>query len=194
MEKEIIVVSGLPRSGTSTLMGMLEAGGIELVTDNLRKADRDNPLGYFEYEKVKSIENDSAWLAFMGGKAVKIISYLLCHMPPDLSYRVLFVRRDLGEILISQKKMYERLHKKTDSINEAFLFRKFALHLAKTKTWLERQENIDRLYLHYHEVVKDARSQAERIRSFLDRPMNVGEMIAAVSPSLYRNRKTIRTE
>ena len=172
-------------------MGMLEAGGIDLVTDNLRKADRDNPLGYFEYEKVKNV---GAWLGHMCGKAVKIISHLLCHLPLDLRYRILFVRRDLVEILISPKKMYERLHKKADSINEAVLFRKFALHLAKTETWLEKQENIDCLYLHYHEVVNDARSQAERIRSFLDRPMNVGEMTAAVSPSPYRNRKTVRNE
>ena len=194
MQNEIIVVSGLPRSGTSMLMKMLEAGGIDLVTDNFRKADEDNPLGYFEYEKVKSIENDGTWLKKMGGKAVKIISHLLYHLPPDLRYKIIFVRRDMGEILTSQNKMYERLNNKADSINEAVLFRKFGIHLAKIETWLEKQENFDCLFLQYHEVVKDARSRAETICSFLDRPLKISEMAATVSPSLYRNRKTIPTE
>ena len=52
-KKTITVVSGLPRSGTSMMMKMLEAGGMQILTDNLRTADENNPKGYYEYERVK---------------------------------------------------------------------------------------------------------------------------------------------
>ena len=46
----IIVVSGLPRSGTSMMMKMLEVGRQPILTDNLREADANNPNGYYEFE------------------------------------------------------------------------------------------------------------------------------------------------
>src|SRR5512136_2813877 len=106
----VVVVSGLPRSGTSMLMKMLEAGGLTLVTDGQRTADEDNPKGYYEVERVKDLANetDRAWLNAARGKGIKVISYLLKSLPADLNYKVLFIRRDLDEILASQKKMLAR--------------------------------------------------------------------------------------
>src|SRR5688572_29274329 len=89
----IVVVSGLPRSGTSMAMKMLEAGGLVVVTDNVRTADDDNPRGYYEDERVKDLARDAnrTWLRDARGKAIKIISFLLKDLPPDNNYKVLFM-------------------------------------------------------------------------------------------------------
>src|SRR5215210_2604024 len=107
--RPIVVVSGLPRSGTSMAMKMLEAGGLEVVTDGLRGADSSNPNGYYEYERVKTLTagDDTAWLADARGKAVKIISFLLTYLPESYDYAVVFMHRDLGEIIASQNTMLD---------------------------------------------------------------------------------------
>src|SRR5438445_13894335 len=106
---EIIIVSGLPRSGTSVMMQMLENGGVEVLTDNLRTADTDNPRGYYELEPVKRIKRDASWLPQTRGKAFKMVSQLLYDLPPGESYRIIFMERDLDEVLASQEKMLRRL-------------------------------------------------------------------------------------
>ena len=107
--KPVIVISGLPRSGTSMMMQMLYAAGLPVITDQLRTADEDNPKGYFEIERIKGLyqENDKSWLVDYKGKAVKIISFLLLHLPAKINYKVIFMERDLDEILASQKKMLQ---------------------------------------------------------------------------------------
>src|SRR5258708_1873402 len=105
MLAEIIVVSGLPRSGTSLMMQMLDHGGVEVVTDNLRAADTDNPKGYYEFEQVKKIARDTSWLSATRGKSFKMVSQLLYHLPPGEAYRIVFMERDLDEMLLSQEKM-----------------------------------------------------------------------------------------
>ncbi len=82
----LIIVSGLPRSGTSMMMKMFEAGGLEPFVDNIRKADPDNPKGYYEFERVKQLENDKTWLPEARGKVVKVVSALLKHLPPKYVY------------------------------------------------------------------------------------------------------------
>jgi hypothetical protein len=99
-DSEIIVVSGLPRSGTSLMMQMLEAGGQTVLVDHVRKADSDNPEGYYEYEAVKDLsKGETVWLAEAQGKAVKVISALLEFLPVEYTYRVIFMRRRIPEIL-----------------------------------------------------------------------------------------------
>src|SRR5512139_2049136 len=106
----VIIVSGLPRSGTSMLMKMLEAGGVPLVTDGVRTPDEDNPKGYYEVERVKDLANeqDKTWLRQSKGKGLKVISYLLKSLPADVNYKVVFIRREIEEVLASQKKMLDR--------------------------------------------------------------------------------------
>jgi len=116
-EKEIIIVSGLPRSGTSMMMQMLEAAGIEIVSDHIRKSDEDNPRGYYELEEVKNINNTS-WIDNCHGKAVKVISALLQNLPSTKNYKIIFMERDLSEILASQKVMLQRLKKKGADISD----------------------------------------------------------------------------
>src|SRR5262249_24135332 len=109
MGAEVIIVSGLPRSGTSLMMQMLDNGGVPVVTDNIRTADTDNPRGYYEFERVKKIKQEAAWLPETRGKAVKMVPQLLYDLPPTERYRIIFMERDLDEVLTSQEKMLERL-------------------------------------------------------------------------------------
>lgn len=186
----ITVVSGLPRSGTSLMMKMLAAGGLPLLTDQNRPADEDNPHGYYEFARVKQLERgDVGWLATAKGKAVKVISALLPHLPPVYSYQVIFMERDMGEVLASQRKMLARLQPdEVDAAPDEEIAAVLAQHLDTTRTWLDRQTNVTALYVLYHELVQDSHAQVARIGRFLETPLDVQAMVAAIDPALYRNR------
>jgi hypothetical protein len=184
----ITVVSGLPRSGTSMMMRMLEAGGMEIVTDNIRRADDDNPRGYFEYERVKKLKEDASCLDICHGKAVKIISMLLLDLPPDKRYRVIFMRREMQETLSSQRVMLQRLGKKEDDISDEKMAEKFEKHLRQVEAWIDKQDYLDVLYLKYSEVIEDSQKYAERVNQFLGKDLNVAKMVGVIEKSLYRQR------
>ncbi len=189
MSDSIIVVSGIPRSGTSMVMKMLTAGGLDVVTDHVRKADRDNPEGYYEYEMVKALNDDAAWLEEMKGKGIKIISHLLQHLPLHLRYKIIFIKRDIREVLASQKKMYDRLQKAPDGVADPVLARKFNVHLRKIARWIRENDGVDCLYLQHREVIDAPLGRARDIRAFLDLPLDLEAMAAVVNPDLYRNRE-----
>jgi len=184
----ITIVSGLPRSGTSMMMKMLTAGGLELLTDNIRAADEDNPKGYFEFERVKQIENDKAWLEDARGRVVKLISALLKHLPTAYNYKVIFMRRAMPEILASQRQMLIRRGEPADAVPDDKMAAMFNKHVAQVESWLAAQPNIDVLYVSYNEVMKDSRSQAERINLFLGGSLKVEEMVDVVDRGLYRQK------
>ncbi len=191
MTSEIILVSGLPRSGTSLMMQMLDNGGLEIVTDHIRVADTDNPRGYYEFEKVKTIKRDSSWLPQTRGKAFKIISQLLYDLPPTEEYRIIFMERDLDEMLVSQEKMLKRLGR--NAVPREEMKRSYSLHLHKLREWLPRQRHMKVLYVSYNDLVEDPAKQVERVSEFLDGRANAGRMTETVDATLYRNRK-IRCE
>ena len=185
----VIVVSGLPRSGTSLMMNMLQAGGVPIVTDAQRTADDDNPKGYFELERVKQLsKGDVDWVAEAHGQAVKVISALLEHLPPSSSYKILFMRRRLPEVLASQKKMLERRGEPTDTIADEMMATLFEKHLQKIEGWLAAQPNMSVLYVPYHELAERPSGQLDQIVSFLGLDLDTDRMLAAVDSSLYRNR------
>jgi hypothetical protein len=186
----IVVVSGLPRSGTSMTMKMLEAGGLSLVVDGVRTADEDNPKGYYEDERVKDLgeAEDKAWLARSRGKAVKIISYLLKDLPKNHNYKVLFMRRDVGEVLASQSKMLERRGESSQTSDERMI-ELYGDHLWKVDRLLQREPHLDVIDVHYKSVLKDPRAEAERIRDFLGLPLDAAKMAGVVDERLYRNRR-----
>jgi sulfotransferase family protein len=186
----VVVVSGLPRSGTSMTMRMLVAGGMPVVTDGRRAADEDNPTGYFEEEKVKdlALDPDKGWLRRARGKAVKVVSSLLPHLPDSNNYKVLFMHRDLHEVLASQSKMLEHRGETSDTGDDRML-ELFRGHLVAVQAMLRTRPCFEVREIEYAAVVRDARGQAERIRSFLGLRLDVGAMAGAVEPELYRNRR-----
>lgn len=189
-KEAVIVVSGLPRSGTSMMMKMLEAAGLEALTDNIRTADMDNPKGYYEFERVKKLpEGDTGWLEEAQGKVVKIISELLKNLPPGHNYKVLFMRRSTEEILASQKQMLVRSGKPTDKVSDEKLAELYQKHLGKVESWLAQQPNFAVLYVDYNQLLADPRPQIDQIQRFLDKPVDVEKMAEIVDPNLYRQRK-----
>jgi hypothetical protein len=188
MASEIVVVTGLPRSGTSLMMQMLDKGGMEVVTDHIRSADTDNPKGYYEFEQVKSIKRDTSWVPATRGKAFKMVSQLLYHLPSSETYRLLFMERDLGEVLHSQEKMLARLGREAGPREE--MIRAYELHMERLRAWLAVQANMAVLYVNYNDLVERPGEHAERIRGFLGGQLDVEGMVRTVDPSLYRNRKS----
>ncbi len=184
----ITVVSGLPRSGTSMMMKMLEAGGMEIMTDNLRIADEDNPKGYFEFEVVKELENNKSWLLDAQGKVVKIISQLLKYLSPGYTYKIIFMRRRMEEVLASQKQMLIRRGEPTDTISDEKMAKMFQIHLMQIESWLEKQSNINVCYLHYRDVLDNPAENADKILSFLGIKLDKSKMTNVVDKSLHRQR------
>lgn len=185
----IIIVSGLPRSGTSMMMKMLEAGGVQTLTDNIRKADEDNLKGYFEFERVKKIEHDKTWLKEAENKAVKLISALLKHLPNDYNYKIIFMKRDLGEILASQKKMLERRGEVLDIVPDKYMENLFKKHLSEVENWLKEQSNIKTLYVSYNDTLSNPKKTVRNVINFLNRDLDFKKMTNVINPSLYRQRK-----
>ncbi|MBI1348877.1 sulfotransferase family protein [bacterium] len=186
-ENDIIVVSGLPRSGTSLMMQMLVQGGIPVLADEQRTADIDNPRGYYEFDPVKRMHQETSWIAQARGRAIKMVSQHLEHLPSDETYRVLFMERDLTEVLESQAKMLAR-RGITPTVPADQLRRSFELHLQRVRRWLERQDNVSVLYVPYAEVLADPWTMTARINQFLGDRVQLQGMVSAVDPSLYRNR------
>jgi len=187
-QEPVIIVSGLPRSGTSMMMQMLSAGGMPVLADDARGADEDNRLGYYEFEPVKRTKADPSWLERAGGKAVKIVYLLLYDLPSSMQYKVIFLRRNLDEVLASQKIMLQRKGKET-GVDDTTMTRIFRKDLAKVGAWLKSQPNIQVLFTDYNRFLAKPVAAAEVINKFLGGRLDVQAMAAAVDPSQYRNRR-----
>src|SRR5262245_41408486 len=149
----IVIVSGLPRSGTSLMMQMLQAGGMPLLTDTLRPPDTDNPNGYWEYEPAKRLHQDNYWIPKAEGKAVKVVSALLQYLPPQHTYKIIFMQRPMQEVLASQAVMLERRGEQGGKADDQTLGAVFAQHLDHTRHWLATQKHMMVLYVNYHETI-----------------------------------------
>lgn len=187
--KPLVVVSGLPRSGTSMAMMMLEAGGLRVVSDGVRLADDDNPKGYLEHERVKDLGQaaDRSWLRSARGQCIKIISYLLKDLPADNNYRVLFMRRDYQEILASQAKMLDRRGERSDTDDERMI-ELYENHLWRVKYMFKHTAHFDVYETEYKQVLEAPLEAARQINHFLGGELDVGKMAGVVDERLYRNR------
>jgi hypothetical protein len=187
--RPIIVVSGLPRSGTSMAMKMLEAGGIPLVVDGQRTADEDNPKGYYEDERVKDLASteDKLWITNGRGKAIKIISYLLKELPRNRNYKVLFMRRNLEEVLASQAKMLDRRGEDSDT-DDRRMMDLYENHLWKIEYLIKHSQHLDVMNLTHRDVIENPEAAARQINDFLGGKLDVEAMARVVDPDLYRNR------
>jgi hypothetical protein len=187
----VIVVSGLPRSGTSMMMNMLAAAGLPIASDGERAPDEDNPKGYFELERVKELDKtqDKSWVAEHRGRVVKIISFLLKDLPDDCCYRVIFMRRDLQEVVASQNKMLVRRGEAEQGTDDARMIQLYTSHLHKVELLLEERRNFRALDVHYRQVVEAPRAAAASVSRFLGLRLDAERMVRAVDRGLYRNRR-----
>jgi len=184
----ITVVSGVPRSGTSLMMQMLAAGGMELLTDGVRAADEDNPRGYFEWEPVKRLQQEPGRIAEAEGKVVKVISSLLMSLPRDRSYRVLFMHRPLAEVVASQAEMIRRRGTQGAALTPPALAAALEGHVRQVMAWLDKQPHIRVCHVHYHRLLQEPQAQTDSILAFLDQPLNRAAMLAQIDPSLRCQR------
>jgi hypothetical protein len=184
----ITVVSGLPRSGTSMAMQMLVAGGVQALTDAVRAADDDNPRGYLEFERVKALREDKAWVSGAVGKCVKVIHLLLPELPSPFSYRVIFLRRSLDEVIRSQAKMLERSGRVGGGLPLDRLKAMYEAQLKSVDAWLAAQPNFSVLRVEHADFIRSPHEAASRVDAFLGSGLDVRAMSAAVDPTLHRNR------
>ncbi len=188
--QEIVIVSGLPRSGTSLMMKMLEVGGLAPLTDEIRQPDEDNPKGYYEFERVKKLrEGDTAWVSSARGKVVKVISALLPGLPASEQYRVVFMQRELAEVLASQRQMLIRRGEDPSKVSDQEMTRLFEKHLQQVDEWLGKQANIQYLYVNYNQLLTDPGPVIQQVDAFFAGRVNAQKMREVIDPSLYRQRK-----
>jgi hypothetical protein len=183
----IVIVSGLPRSGTSMMMQALRAGGVPVLTDQQRAPDEDNPRGYLEFAPAKRIARDQSWLPQAQGKAVKVVSALLRHLPREYEYKIIFMQRPMREVLASQREMLRRRGAKGGA-DDATVAPPFERHLAAVRTWIARQPNMTVVYVDYHDVLRGPAQQLARVRDFLGRGLNLEAMMSVVDARLHRQR------
>ncbi len=186
----IVVVSGLPRSGTSMLMKMLESGGMEILTDSERAADIDNPKGYFEYGRIKDLEKetDKSYIREGRGKVLKVISFLIKDLPDDNDYRVIFMRRDLDEVLASQNKMIQRLGTTDATATEDAMKEAYRNDIVRTRLLCRNRPNFELIEIGYKPTIEDPAATARSVNAFVGGHLNEAAKREAVDGSLYRNR------
>lgn len=170
------------------MMQMLSAGGMDALTDGLRTPDPNNPRGYYEFELVKSLAQNSEIMGGAEGKVVKVISSLLTYLPGQYQYGVIFMRRPLQEIVASQDRMLERLGREVPAASKESVLKAFGQHLTMVRSWLARQKNISVLYVDYAAVLEDAYRESSKICAFLERDLNIDSMTRKVEHSLHREK------
>jgi len=187
---DVIVVSGLPRSGTSMMMKMLDAAALPIMTDNERAADEDNPKGYFEYARVKDLkdEADKSWVREARGQVLKVISHLLETLPDENFYRVILVRRDFDEIIASQNKMLERRGEE-NQVADSTVKEAYIRHLVDIRYMVRRRPNFEMIEVQFMQAMEAPRIFATDVNKFLGGNLDVESMMAVVDLELYRNRK-----
>ena len=184
----ITVVSGLPRSGTSMMMQMLEKAGLEIYTDKKRVADDHNPKGYYEHDNVKALTRDKKWLPEAVGKVAKVIAPLLYQLPPRFNYKVIFMERDIGEVIMSQQKMLAKGNPAKEKIYPVGLEQAFKKYYAQLDLWIENNTNAEVLRVPYTEVIANPEKWSDEINQFLGGVLAVEEMVEVVEPGLYRTK------
>ena len=189
----VTVVTGVPRSGTSLLMQMLAAGGIEPLTDGLRPPDADNPRGYFELEAVKRTRRDASWVAEAVGRSVKVIHALVTALPADREYRLIWMQRPLGEVIASQRAMLARRGAGEDVLAPERLAEIFRAQVQEAERWVAAQPGFTSLAIDYHAVLDDPRAAAQSVDRFLGGGLDCQAMAGVVDAGLRSQRSSERS-
>jgi hypothetical protein len=188
----VTVVTGVPRSGTSLVMQMLAAGGIEPLTDGLRLPDDDNPRGYFELEAVKRTRRDASWVREAVGRSVKVIHALVTALPADRAYRLIWVHRPFEEVIASQRAMLARHGAGDDVLAPERLAEIFRAQVQEAERWVAAQPGFASLAIDYHAVLDDPRAAAQSVDRFLGGGLDCRAMAGVVDAGLQRQRSSQR--
>ena len=188
LSKTVVVVTGIPRSGTSMIMQMLQAGGLSLMIDNKRSKDENNPKGYFEFEPVKQLVKDNRFLEETKGKGIKIIPQFLRYLDAELSYRIIFIIRDINEVVASQEKMLSKDNNKDTNQSASDLKRAFDKQINQTMAFLNNYSRLPVLYISHRQCIEKPIEIAENINEFLGGYLDINKMAKAVSRNLYRQK------
>ena len=183
---EIVVVAGLPRSGTSMLMQLLDAGGVPALTDGQRVADADNPRGYYEFEPATRLARDASWLPDARGRVVKLALPLVQRLPRGESYRLLVIERDVREVIVSQRRMLDRLGRGGTKLSDDALAVEYLRQRERLRDWLDRRPEVAVLPVRYDAILANPHAVAAEIATFLGRPFDETAAAAAVVPTLRR--------
>jgi tetratricopeptide (TPR) repeat protein len=183
-----VIVSGLPRSGTSMMMQMLEAGGIAPFTDAKRASDEDNPKGYYEHESIKRLAREQTAIDLAGDKAIKVISQLLTYLPPRYNYKVIFMHRPLGEVIRSQEKMLQRKGRLNKDATVMHLGDKYEQSIQSARLWAASRPYVDFIEIPYVEAIEHTEKIAAAVADFLDMPLSIKKMMEVVEKKLHRNK------
>jgi hypothetical protein len=170
------------------MMQMLDAGGLAALTDHVRARDDDNPRGYYELEAVKRTKRDPSWLDQAAGHVVKMVHVLLYDLPVDRPYRVVFMKRDLREVVRSQGVMLERRGTEGASLTDEQLISAYQGQLTKIEAWLAGQPTFQVLYVSYNDLMGDPAQAAAAVNRFLGGSLDEEQMLNHVDPDLYRQR------
>ena len=185
IDGEVVIVSGLPRSGTSMMMQVLAAGGLGVLSDGKRQADEDNPRGYYELELAKRLATDNDWLPRARGQAVKVVAQLLPSLPPSESYRIIFMERPLGEVIDSQEAMLRRRGRNESGRSKRRLAKTFFEQIGNIRTVLgAHSDRVRVLAVNYHAALSDPVRTAARVNAFLGGTLDEGAMTKAVDRTL----------
>jgi predicted AlkP superfamily phosphohydrolase/phosphomutase/tetratricopeptide (TPR) repeat protein len=181
---QIVIVSGLPRSGTSLMMQMLDKGGLDALTDSNRKADKSNPKGYLEYDPVMALHKDNSWLDKAQNKSLKVVAPLLKFLDPKYRYKVIFMNRDLNEVVKSQQKM---IGKDVETL-PVKLFETYKKHLKQVETWKDKEPSVELIYVDYKDALNHTNATVKKVILFIGKDMNEEAMESCVDKTLYRNK------
>lgn len=184
----LVVVSGLPRSGTSLMMQMLEAGGMEVYSDAIRQADENNPRGFFEHEEVKKSARNNAWVGRAKGKAVKVVSPLMRFLPPTFAYSVIVMKRDIEEIVTSQHKMLVGTGKAKEDRYPLQMEQIMRKQYQTSLKWMQSQPNIRLIEVDFDQAVHHPKEVVRLVNEFLAGKLDEGKMAEVAERGLHRNR------
>lgn len=183
----VLVVSGLPRSGTSLAMALLAEGGVELLTDGVRGPDPDNPLGYHEYEGVKRLPHDARWLAAARGRAVKVIHAFLQQLPEGWTYRVILLRRNLRDVVASQDRMLARRGQPVGGLPAERVAEVLGQQLDSARDWLRSRPDVAWMELDYDALLREPEPELARLIEFAALRVPVSRLAALIQPERRRD-------
>lgn len=180
----ITLITGIPRSGTSLMMQLFKAANVDIATDAIRTEDDNNPKGYYELEAVKGIVKNNAFLKDLDGKTIKIVAPLVTFIDLSLEYRVVFMIRDLDEVVQSQEKMVGK-----DQQDQKEKFKTmYAMHIEKSRQFLN-SHNIPFIEIQHRELLQNPELSLKRLIDFCGWETPLEELKSVIDHSLYRNRK-----